>query len=212
MSYDDELLSEFVVEANEHLADVENQFLTIEASGEDVDVDLVNEVFRAIHSIKGAAGFLGMTKVNDLAHSLENILNMMRNSELTPNSAMIDVMLRSADRLQGLINDIQNSNEADVSEFVNALEQIAAGEQPEAPGSDEASATSTPASPEPSADEVTDEDLEAALEAARNANPKPEQPEKAETDAESVATEPTPGPAEKAPEQIICPRAGRRCA
>lgn len=136
MSYDDELLGEFVVEAKEHLADIENQFLSIEASGADVDVDLINEVFRAIHSIKGAAGFLGMTKVNDLSHSLENILNMMRNSELTPNSEMIDVMLRSADRLEGLIDDIFNSNEADVSEFVAALEKIAAGEQAEAAAGD----------------------------------------------------------------------------
>ena len=125
---EDELLNDFIVEANEHMADIENQFLSIEESGEDVDVDLINEVFRGIHSIKGAAGFLGMTKINDLAHSLENILNMMRNLELVPNSEMIDVMLRAADRLQGLINDIQNSNEADVSEFVKALESIAKGE------------------------------------------------------------------------------------
>ena len=124
---DDELLTEFVVEANEHLADVENQFLAIEASGDNVDVDLVNEVFRAVHSIKGAAGFLGLTVVNDLAHSLENILNMMRNSELCPNSEIVDVMLRAADELQGLINDIENSNSADVSTHIAALEAIANG-------------------------------------------------------------------------------------
>ncbi|MCA9230431.1 MAG: Hpt domain-containing protein, partial [Planctomycetales bacterium] len=124
---DDELLSEFVVEANEHMADIENQLLSIEESGANVDVDLVNEVFRGVHSIKGAAGFLGMTKVNDLAHSLENILNMMRNRELEPNSEMIDIMLRAADRLQGLLNDISNSNEADVSDHITALESISAG-------------------------------------------------------------------------------------
>jgi len=129
---DDELLNDFIVEANEHMADIENQFLSIEDSGDDVDVDLINEVFRGIHSIKGAAGFLGMTTINDLAHSLENILNMMRNLELQPNSNMIDVMLRAADRLQGLINDISNSNEADVSEHIQALELIAAGKTEEA--------------------------------------------------------------------------------
>ncbi|MEM1304302.1 MAG: Hpt domain-containing protein, partial [Planctomycetota bacterium] len=83
---DNDLLTDFVIEAKEHLADVENQFLAIEQGGADVDVDLVNEVFRAIHSIKGAAGFLGLTKVNDLSHNLENVLNMMRNLELTPTS------------------------------------------------------------------------------------------------------------------------------
>jgi len=126
---DDELLNDFIVEANEHMGDIENQLLSIEESGDDIDVDLINEVFRGIHSIKGAAGFLGMTTINDLAHSLENILNMMRNLELKPNSEMIDIMLRAADRLQGLINDIQNSNDADVSEFIQALESIASGKQ-----------------------------------------------------------------------------------
>ncbi len=129
MDFDDELLAEFVIEANEHLADVENQFLSIEESGAEINVDLVNEVFRAIHSIKGAAGFLGMTKVNDLAHSLENLLNMMRNEELVPTSAIIDVMLRAADKLQGMINDLQNSNEVDVSDHIAALEKIAEQEQ-----------------------------------------------------------------------------------
>jgi len=168
MSYDDELIGEFVVEAKEHLADVENQFLSIEESGENVDVDLVNEVFRAIHSIKGAAGFLGMTKVNDLAHSLENLLNMMRNLELSPTSAIIDVMLRAADKLEGLIDDIQNSNEVDVSDHIEALERIA---------KDQEAGSSTPeapqAVPEPAAVEVpvtneepSDADLDAAIEAA----------------------------------------------
>jgi two-component system chemotaxis sensor kinase CheA len=87
MALDDpELLAEFVTEAREHLSDVEGQFLEIEAGGGNVDVDLVNTVFRGIHSIKGAAGFLGLTTVNKLAHSLENVLGRMRNLELTPNA------------------------------------------------------------------------------------------------------------------------------
>ena len=162
----DELLGEFVVEANEHLADIENQFLSIEESGADVDVDLINEVFRGIHSIKGAAGFMGLTKVNDLSHSLENLLNMMRNNELTPTSPMIDTMLRAADELQGLINDVENSNEVDVSEHVKALEAVAAGEA----ASEDTPATE--AAPEPvevapvasvATEEVADDDMDAAI-------------------------------------------------
>ena len=62
MSFDNsELLNDFVIEANEHLAEIENQLLEIEANGANVNVDLVNTVFRAIHSIKGAAGFLGLS-------------------------------------------------------------------------------------------------------------------------------------------------------
>lgn len=121
---DQELLADFVVEANEHLADIENQFLAVEEGGSNIDVDLVNEIFRGVHSIKGAAGFLGLTTMNDLAHSLENLLNMMRNLELIPTSAIVDTMLRAADSLKGLINDINNSNDMDVSSHIAEMDAI----------------------------------------------------------------------------------------
>ncbi len=60
ISDDTELLREFAVESQEHLADIENQLLTLESQGDNMDVALVNTVFRAIHSIKGAAGFMGL--------------------------------------------------------------------------------------------------------------------------------------------------------
>lgn len=129
MALDDpELLAEFVTEAREHLSDIEGQFLEIEAGGGNVDVDLVNTVFRGIHSIKGAAGFMGLTTVNKLAHSLENVLGRMRNLELIPNAQIVDVMLRAADALTKLINDVDASNAADVSQHIVLLDRINANE------------------------------------------------------------------------------------
>ncbi len=129
MSLDNEkIIEEFTVESQEHLADVENDLLAIEAAGADIDLDLVNKVFRAVHSIKGASGFLGFTTIGELSHSLENILNLIRNKELVPTSAIVDALLRAADALRGLINDIHHSNEADVSEHVDALKKVIAGE------------------------------------------------------------------------------------
>ena len=194
MDCDQELLAEFVIEANEHLADIENQLLSIEESGADINVDLVNEVFRAIHSIKGAAGFLGMTRLSELAHSLENLLNMMRNLELTPNSAIIDVMLRSADKIQGMINDIQNSNEMDVSEFITALDHIAkegdvagaTGSQPETEVAEqevELPPTETMEEAGESAEDIADEQEQeptATVEPEANATPPQEEPSKQE--------------------------------
>ena len=124
---DPEIIQEFVVESTEHLEDVENQLLTIEESGADIDVDLVNTVFRGIHSIKGAAGFLALTSINELAHSLENVLNLMRERQLVPTPSIIDVMLRSADQLQGMLADVENSNDVVVTEWVTILESIADG-------------------------------------------------------------------------------------
>jgi len=127
---DDDLICEFVEESREHLSDVENQFLAIEDGGDNIDVALVNTVFRAIHSIKGAAGFLGLGAIGALAHSLENVLNQMRNGEIPPTSKTIDTMLRSADTLRGMIEDVNSSDDVDFSGHVTALDAIAAGAQP----------------------------------------------------------------------------------
>ena len=121
---DPELLAEFIAESRDHLSHVEGQLLEIEANGADIDVDLVNNVFRGIHSIKGAAGFLGLVTVNRLAHGLENILGLMRTRELTPNSAMVDVMLRAADALAHLVNNAEASNDANVDDHVMRLDAI----------------------------------------------------------------------------------------
>jgi two-component system, chemotaxis family, sensor kinase CheA len=125
MAIDDpDLLAEFVAESRDHLSHVEGQLLEIEASGADIDVDLVNNVFRSIHSIKGAAGFLGLVTVNKLAHSLENVLGLMRTRDLTPNSAMVDVMLRAADALATLVNNAEASNDENVDAHVARLDAI----------------------------------------------------------------------------------------
>ncbi|MEZ6137881.1 MAG: chemotaxis protein CheW [Pirellulaceae bacterium] len=125
---DRELLTEFVVESQEHLSDVENQLLTLESQGDAMDVSLVNTVFRAVHSIKGAAGFLGLDVLQGLAHREEEILNKLRNQELRPTSLVIDTLLKATDRLKGLLDDIDTSNEQDVSEHLAALERILSGE------------------------------------------------------------------------------------
>jgi two-component system chemotaxis sensor kinase CheA len=122
---EDPIVAEFIIEAREHLSDVENQLLAIEASGADIDVELVNTVFRAVHSIKGAAGFLGFTGVCRLAHTLENVLNLIRNQELVPVSANTDVMLRAADTLRAMVDDIHQSSYVDISNHVAELQQIA---------------------------------------------------------------------------------------
>lgn len=147
MYEDNELVAEFVIESNEHLANVESQLLAIEAGGANVDVDLVNTVFRAVHSIKGAAGFLGLRNINDLSHSLENVLNKLRNLELSPNSAMIDVLLRASDQLRSMINDVDSSDTLPIADFVKQLDEIAAGVAPSEPVAPSAAAEAVEPSP-----------------------------------------------------------------
>lgn len=124
---DQELLAEFVVESQEHLSDVENQLLTLETQGDEADVALVNTVFRAVHSIKGAAGFLGLEVLQGLAHRGEEILNKLRNCELRPTPVVIETLLKATDRLKSLLDNIETSNDQDVSEHTTALEFILEG-------------------------------------------------------------------------------------
>ena len=121
---DDEILQGFVEESLEHLADIENDLLAIEEAGADIDVELVNKVFRAAHSIKGGAGFMGLSVIQDLAHAAENVLGLIRAGKLVPTPEIINVVLLAADELQRLIEDIGNSNKVDISNHTLALNSI----------------------------------------------------------------------------------------
>ncbi|MFP4128139.1 MAG: chemotaxis protein CheW [Desulfonatronovibrionaceae bacterium] len=128
---DDETLQMYVEESREHLEDIENDMLAIESAGQDIDLDLVNKVFRAAHSMKGGAGFLGLNNVKELAHKIENVLDMIRNLEIVPNPEIVNIILLAFDRLSELIENIGQSDEMDISEHVVALTGIATAGLPE---------------------------------------------------------------------------------
>lgn len=124
---DDEILQGFIEESLEHLADIENDLLAIEEAGADIDVELVNKVFRAAHSIKGGAGFMGLTVIQDLAHAAENVLGLIRSGKLIPNPDIVNVLLLAADELQHMIEDVGSSNTVDISSHTSALNTIYEG-------------------------------------------------------------------------------------
>ena len=125
MSYDDELMRDFIEEAVNHLAHVERDLLQIESQGSEIDLELVNQLFRGIHSIKGAAGFLGLGAVQSLAHRLENLLNGIRSEEFVPDKPTIDVLLASADQLRILVEAPEASEDVDITAHLDALDDIA---------------------------------------------------------------------------------------
>ncbi len=154
---DKQIIADFVIESRERLADVENQILAIETGGAESDPELVNEVFRAVHSIKGAAGFLGFTTLSQLAHHLESVLNQVRNRKLVLDAGSTDVLLRGADTLRRMLDDVQQSNELDVTDQIDLLQQIVSGllEEGAPPATEGASSTpatvrQAPADPLPS--------------------------------------------------------------
>ena len=124
---DDETLQMYLEESLEHLADIENDFLAIEKAGANIDEDLVNKVYRAAHSIKGGAGFMGLTTIKNLTHEMENILGKIRSRELIPTTEIVNTLLEASDTLTALVKDVHNSNNVDISYNINKLQAISKG-------------------------------------------------------------------------------------
>jgi two-component system chemotaxis sensor kinase CheA len=123
----DETLQIFIEESLEHLADIQNDLLAIEAGGADIDENLVNKVYRAAHSIKGGAGFMGLTNIKNLTHEMENILGKIRSREMVPVPEIINILLLASDKLVELINNVTRSNEIDILQHIESLVSIANG-------------------------------------------------------------------------------------
>ncbi len=90
-----DLVADFTVEAREHIASIEKGLLRLEQNPEDKDA--IHSVFRAFHSIKGLAGFLALNQIQTLTHEVETLLEEVRNGRYAVDSALVDVVLQSAD-------------------------------------------------------------------------------------------------------------------
>ena len=106
LAQDPELMSDFIVESREHLANVEGLLLTLERNPHDSEA--LNAVFRGFHTIKGLAGFLELGEVQSLAHEVETVLDRARNSVWTITGGGIDVILQSADYLNRWLTHLES--------------------------------------------------------------------------------------------------------
>jgi len=116
----DDIVPEFIAESTELLEEVENGLLRLEQG--DFDQETINTVFRAIHSIKGGAGFVGLTKIERLAHKMEDLLNLIRGGDLQPSQPVTDALLQSLDVLTALFQRVDEHAAIDVDGPIRALE------------------------------------------------------------------------------------------
>ena len=123
----DELLKDVVTECLEHTSRIEDLLLSLEETADHPDPEVINNLFRSAHSIKGVVGFCGLTKIKDLAHAFENLLNAFRQQELAPDDASIDLLLKVTDFLKILLNDASGSQDYDIGPYLEQLHQALAG-------------------------------------------------------------------------------------
>jgi two-component system chemotaxis sensor kinase CheA len=101
---DPEIMSEFVVEAKEHLAEIEPTLLELEQ--DPGNRELMDSIFRPMHSIKGAASFIGLTDVADLTHKFESLLDELRKGRLAVDREVIDLLFAATDLTVKLIDNL----------------------------------------------------------------------------------------------------------
>ncbi|MCP5052857.1 MAG: response regulator [bacterium] len=126
--YDQEILNEFIIEANELLGVAEEDILEIEVSS---DQEIVNRIFRAFHTVKGNAAMIGLDDLAALAHEAEDMLTKVRSGVLTPDKTMTDLLLKVVDSLKQLLEDAKGGVETsvDIKGVVAALKRAAKQEE-----------------------------------------------------------------------------------
>jgi two-component system chemotaxis sensor kinase CheA len=117
----DELLLDFVTESKEHLETIEDDFVMLVQQQDDPDPELVNKVFRAIHTVKGVAGFVGQKRIGELSHIMESLLQQIKTEKKKPEQRFIDVLLEGVDQLNLMLDRVEESNDMDISEIYEKL-------------------------------------------------------------------------------------------
>ena len=122
-----DLIPEFVEESLEHLKNIEEDIMIIEQGS--ADSDLINRVFRAVHSIKGGASFLGLKNIEKLSHRLEDIFNLVRNNDLEFISQIAFRVLKSIDKLKEMLEstNTETADNFDISRNLTELDECLSG-------------------------------------------------------------------------------------
>ncbi|MDA1674496.1 chemotaxis protein CheA [Bacillus cereus group sp. TH152-1LC] len=122
-----EFISMFLEESQEHLQALNENVLKLENNPEDITV--VSEIFRSAHTFKGMAATMGFLDISNLTHEMENVLDSIRNNKMSVNSLVIDVIFECIDNLERMVVDIQDGGQGhlDVSGTVNRLKQLLNG-------------------------------------------------------------------------------------
>ena len=124
----DELTREFLIESQEGLDRMERSLTELEERPG--DHELLAEIFRAVHTIKGTTGFLGFSRLESLAHAGENLLGLLRDGKLTADAAIISGLLALLDILREILGAIETSGQEGEGDDAPMIDRLHALQQP----------------------------------------------------------------------------------
>lgn len=125
----------FIDETNEHLQNLSDCIMTLEKEPENMDT--INEIFRAAHSLKGMAGTMGFKRMQHLTHDMENVFQEVRSSKIKVDSSMIDLLFKCLDAIEGYLDNVKASSDEGTEDNELIIKELndfiaaANGEQPE---------------------------------------------------------------------------------
>lgn len=125
---DEESYNLFLVEAREHLGILEDTLLKLEKSPDSIGGELVNAIFRSAHTIKGGAGFFGLEGIKQVAHAMENALNLVREGKLSPGPSVCSALLEGTDMLGRMLDEPAGFTSTDYASILEALDAHVHGE------------------------------------------------------------------------------------
>lgn len=137
----DQYLDMFLDESREHLQAVNDHILELEKQPE--NIELVNEIFRSAHTLKGMAATMGFEDIASLTHKMENVLDGIRNYKLKVTTEVIDIIFVAIEYLEDMVESIADGNDGkkDVTELVERLDMIEKGKSFQNNGDKEVAAT-----------------------------------------------------------------------
>jgi two-component system chemotaxis sensor kinase CheA len=120
-----EVIREFLIETHENLAQLDLDLVTLEK--EPTERETLARVFRALHTVKGTAGFLGLQRLQTVAHAAENLLSRLRDGELVFNAAIASALLQSVDAVRQMLDAVEmteTDGDGDFSALIRNLERL----------------------------------------------------------------------------------------
>ncbi|WP_028574210.1 chemotaxis protein CheA [Desulfonatronovibrio hydrogenovorans] len=123
--FDPEVYSDFVIEAREHLETIEPKLLELEKNPD--NLSLLDDIFRPMHSLKGASGFLGLLEMNSLAHKGENILDELRKGRIKVTAGIMDLILEATDALREMVENLEalgNEGNVDTQHIIKHIDDF----------------------------------------------------------------------------------------
>jgi two-component system chemotaxis sensor kinase CheA len=116
MNFDEDILQDFLVEAKEGITKLEEGFIELEKDPKKGEV--LKELFRTMHSLKGASGFFGFKTLESIAHFSEDILSKLRDRLIEPEEDIVDILLKAVDYIKYIISYIEENKAEPVEDKI----------------------------------------------------------------------------------------------